>query len=71
MLFALITSRKIQSRDTVDPVASFVYPVDMKSSRKKADVMESYNPDARFQSQYLKIQQKRKAVVDMNQQRSS
>ncbi|KZV45376.1 hypothetical protein F511_44442 [Dorcoceras hygrometricum] len=71
MLFALITSRKIQSRATVDPVASFAYPVDMESSRKKADVVESYNPDARFQSQYLKIQQKRKAVVDMDQQRSS
>ncbi|KZT75517.1 RNA-binding protein 42-like [Dorcoceras hygrometricum] len=26
--------------------------------------MESYNPDARFQSQYLKIQQKRKAVEE-------
>ncbi|KZV46762.1 hypothetical protein F511_34236 [Dorcoceras hygrometricum] len=38
----------------MNPVASFAYPVDMESSRKKADVMESYNPDARFQSQYLK-----------------
>ncbi|KZV30755.1 hypothetical protein F511_03733 [Dorcoceras hygrometricum] len=71
MLFALITSRKIQSRATVDPVASFAYPVDMESSRKKADVVESYNPDARFQSQYLKIQQRRKAAVDLNQKRSS
>ncbi|KZV46239.1 hypothetical protein F511_08682 [Dorcoceras hygrometricum] len=26
----------------------FVYPVDMESSRKKADVVESYNPDARY-----------------------
>ncbi|KZV25325.1 hypothetical protein F511_34114 [Dorcoceras hygrometricum] len=55
----------------MNPVASFAYPVDMESSRKKADVMESYNLDARFQSQYLKIQQKRKAAVDMNQQQSS
>ncbi|KZV45530.1 hypothetical protein F511_40089 [Dorcoceras hygrometricum] len=30
------------------PVASFAYPVDMESSRKKADVVESYNPDARY-----------------------
>ncbi|KZV54964.1 putative phytol kinase 2, chloroplastic [Dorcoceras hygrometricum] len=45
-----------QSQATVDPVASFsaiAYPVDLESSRKK-DVVESYNPDARFQSQYLK-----------------
>ncbi|KZV51319.1 hypothetical protein F511_07510 [Dorcoceras hygrometricum] len=34
----------------MNPVASFAYPVDMKSSRKKADVVESYHPDARFQS---------------------
>ncbi|KZV14552.1 hypothetical protein F511_42301 [Dorcoceras hygrometricum] len=40
----------------MNPVASFIYPVDMESSRKKADVVESYNPDARFQSQYLKYQ---------------
>ncbi|KZV19156.1 calcium-dependent protein kinase 32-like [Dorcoceras hygrometricum] len=26
----------------------FVYPVEMESSRKKADVVESYNPDARY-----------------------
>ncbi|KZV54807.1 hypothetical protein F511_04429 [Dorcoceras hygrometricum] len=26
----------------------FAYPVDMESSRKKADVVESYNPDARY-----------------------
>ncbi|KZV37009.1 hypothetical protein F511_12921 [Dorcoceras hygrometricum] len=32
----------------MNPVASFAYPVDMESSRKKADVMESYNPDARY-----------------------
>ncbi|KZV25433.1 hypothetical protein F511_18945 [Dorcoceras hygrometricum] len=41
MLFALITSRKIQSRATVDPVASiitFVYPVDMVSRRKKSKI---------------------------------
>ncbi|KZV16787.1 7-ethoxycoumarin O-deethylase-like [Dorcoceras hygrometricum] len=48
----------------MNPVASFAYPVDMESIRKKANVMESYNPDARFQSQYLKIQQKRKAVEE-------
>ncbi|KZT75959.1 DEAD-box ATP-dependent RNA helicase 40-like [Dorcoceras hygrometricum] len=36
--FALITSRKIQSRATVDPVANFIaiiYPVDMVSRRKQ------------------------------------
>ncbi|KZV41233.1 hypothetical protein F511_41867 [Dorcoceras hygrometricum] len=55
----------------MNPVASFAYPVDMESSRNKSDVVESYNPDARFQSQYFKSQQKRKAVVDLNQQRSS
>ncbi|KZV36649.1 hypothetical protein F511_40516 [Dorcoceras hygrometricum] len=36
--FALITSRKIQSRATVDPVASIIaiiYPVDMVSRRKQ------------------------------------
>ncbi|KZV26869.1 hypothetical protein F511_42483 [Dorcoceras hygrometricum] len=32
----------------MNPVASFVYPFDMESSRKKADVVESYNPDARY-----------------------
>ncbi|KZV37804.1 hypothetical protein F511_24495 [Dorcoceras hygrometricum] len=73
MLFALITSRKI-------PVASYsgssrklhCYCISSrhgiqtqeKQNRKKADVVESYNPDARFQSQYLKIQQKRKAVEE-------
>ncbi|KZV19631.1 hypothetical protein F511_17962 [Dorcoceras hygrometricum] len=35
----LSTSRKLQR---------FVYPVDMESSRKKADVVESYYPDARY-----------------------
>ncbi|KZV14278.1 putative leucine-rich repeat receptor-like protein kinase [Dorcoceras hygrometricum] len=47
-----------QTQATAHPVASysgssrelqrFVYPVDMESSRKKADVVESYNPDARY-----------------------
>ncbi|KZV28721.1 transcriptional corepressor LEUNIG-like [Dorcoceras hygrometricum] len=32
----------------MNPVASFAYPVDMESSRKKTDVVESYNPDARY-----------------------
>ncbi|KZV41929.1 receptor-like protein kinase [Dorcoceras hygrometricum] len=36
---ALCTSRKLQR---------FVYSVDMESSRKKADVVESYNPDAKY-----------------------
>ncbi|KZV55606.1 hypothetical protein F511_25497 [Dorcoceras hygrometricum] len=58
------TSRKLQYNQTqatahpvvsynepavaIHPVASFAYPVDMESSRKKADVVESYNPDARY-----------------------
>ncbi|KZV57974.1 hypothetical protein F511_44625 [Dorcoceras hygrometricum] len=70
--FALTTSsRKIPVASSMNPVASsmhpvasFAYPVDMESSRKKADVVESYNPDARFQSQYLKIQQKRIAFEE-------
>ncbi|KZV22893.1 cation/H(+) antiporter 19-like [Dorcoceras hygrometricum] len=32
----------------IHPVASFAYPVDIESSRKKADVVESYNPDERY-----------------------
>ncbi|KZV22892.1 putative receptor-like protein kinase [Dorcoceras hygrometricum] len=32
----------------IHPVASFAYPVDIESSRKKADVVESYNSDARY-----------------------
>ncbi|KZV20315.1 hypothetical protein F511_42824 [Dorcoceras hygrometricum] len=38
---------------------------------RKAEVAKRCNPDARFQSQYLKIRQKRKAAVDLNQQQSS
>ncbi|KZV54983.1 hypothetical protein F511_36797 [Dorcoceras hygrometricum] len=54
MLFALITSRKIQSRATVDPVASiitFVYPVDMllcySSSRKDPDATKGFSRSAK------------------------
>ncbi|KZV06563.1 hypothetical protein F511_45955 [Dorcoceras hygrometricum] len=36
---------------SMHPVASFAYPVDKESSRKKADVVESYNPVAKIQTQ--------------------
>ncbi|KZV17399.1 hypothetical protein F511_27922 [Dorcoceras hygrometricum] len=42
------TSRKIPVASSMQPVASFAYPVDMESSRNKADVVEIYNPDARY-----------------------
>ncbi|KZV06693.1 hypothetical protein F511_45825 [Dorcoceras hygrometricum] len=48
---ASISSPAQPVASSMNPVASFAYPVDMESSRKKADVVESYNPVAKIQTQ--------------------
>ncbi|KZV36686.1 hypothetical protein F511_14789 [Dorcoceras hygrometricum] len=48
---ASISSPAQPVASSMHPVASFAYPIDMESSRKKADVVESYNPVAKIQTQ--------------------
>ncbi|KZV24624.1 hypothetical protein F511_36842 [Dorcoceras hygrometricum] len=48
---ASISSPAQPVASSMHPVASFAYPVDMEFSHNKADVVESYNPVAKIQTQ--------------------